>query len=163
MGDRGFACVSLFNPKTPANVGGVLRACDAFGVAQVTLSGTRGAWIAHGTNTTRAERHMPVIVADDPLAAHPHGVEVVAVDLVEGARPLPRFHHPDRALYVFGPEDGTLGRSVLDRAHHRLMVPTRRCLNLASCVCVVLYDRAAKRGEHGMMFPRQPALEGVSA
>ena len=65
--------------------------------------------------------------------------------LIEGATPLPNFTHPKRALYLFGPEDGTLGRKHTDRAQHVVYVPTRCCMNLAATVNVVLYDRQMKR------------------
>lgn len=68
----------------------------------------------------------------------------VAVDLVEGAVELPAFQHPTRAFYVFGPEDGTLGAATLHWCAHRVMVPTRGCMNLAATVNVILYDRMAK-------------------
>lgn len=70
----------------------------------------------------------------------------VAVDLVEGAIPLPSYVHPERAFYVFGAEDATLGRKVTDRCRDKIYVPMAvGCLNLAACVNVVLYDRAAKQ------------------
>jgi hypothetical protein len=37
----------------------------------------------------------------------------VAVELRRNAEPFIEFEHPERALYVFGPEDGSLGRAVL--------------------------------------------------
>lgn len=82
----------------------------------------------------------------------PHGAQIVAVDLVPGATELPRFQHPARAVYVFGPENGTLGDDILSRAHHRVSVPTRGCMNLAATVCVVLYDRMCKGAAFGPAF-----------
>lgn len=157
---RGFACVALTNPKTPENVGGVLRAAGCYGAAQVSISGARGSntynkMLRHGTNTSRAHRHMPVFIVDDPLLYRPYDTQIVAVDLIEGAVSLPGFVHPERALYVFGAEDGTLGRAVTDRAQHVVSVPTRHCMNLAACVNVVLYDRLAKGAPYGVAFPRQ--------
>jgi len=69
----------------------------------------------------------------------------VAVDLVEGARNLMDYTHPERAIYIFGPEDGTLGPEILSWCRDRIYVPTARCMNLAATVNVILYDRAAKR------------------
>jgi tRNA(Leu) C34 or U34 (ribose-2'-O)-methylase TrmL len=146
MAARGFAAVALVNPKTPENVGGVLRAAHCYGVAHVTLTGIRATrFIRHGTNTPHAERHMPVFESDDPLEPRPFGSEVVVIELIDGAQPLPQFTHPQRALYVFGPEDGTLGRAITERAQHIVQIPTRNCMNLAACVNVVLYDRLAKQ------------------
>jgi len=66
---------------------------------------------------------------------------------VEGAIPLPSFVHPEKALYIFGPEDGTLSQSVIDEADHVVYIPTVGCMNLAATVNVVLYDRLAKSSE----------------
>ena len=68
----------------------------------------------------------------------------VAIELVEGAKELPSYAHPLRAFYIFGPEDGTLGKSVLSWCRDVVMVPTAHCMNLAATVNVVLYDRMAK-------------------
>jgi tRNA(Leu) C34 or U34 (ribose-2'-O)-methylase TrmL len=53
--------------------------------------------------------------------------------------------HPERAFYVFGPEDGTLGTRHLSKCVRKIMVPTKFCMNLAATVNVVLYDRLAKQ------------------
>ena len=58
---------------------------------------------------------------------------------------LPEYQHPERAFYIFGAEDATLGARVLDRCRDRVFVPTVRCMNLAATVNVVLYDRMAKQ------------------
>lgn len=146
---RGYACIALDNPKAPQNVGQVLRAAFCMGAAQITISGDRGAgtfnkWVRSAPNTTKTERHCPVFITDDPLAYRPIGAEVVAVDIVEGATDLRAFRHPQRAIYVFGAEDATLEKRILDRAQHKLVIPTAHCLNLAAAVSVVLYDRIAK-------------------
>jgi len=72
----------------------------------------------------------------------------VAVDLLDGATPLPEFTHPDRAFYIFGPEDGTLGKRIVNRCKSKIYIPTRSCMNLAATVNVVLYDRILKRKEY---------------
>jgi tRNA(Leu) C34 or U34 (ribose-2'-O)-methylase TrmL len=73
----------------------------------------------------------------------------VAVELTDDAAPLPAFEHPDRAFYVFGPEDGTLSGKLLGACADRVAIPAARCLNLAAAVSVVLYDRCAKHGQAG--------------
>lgn len=158
---RGFATIALHQPKDRGNIGSVLRAAHCYGAAQVVIGGSRGHktyrdGVRHAANTPCFERHTPVIIAPDCLAYNPFGTQVVAVDLVEGATPLPEFQHPRQAVYVFGPEDGTLGKSILDRAHHVVMVPTRSCMNLAATVNVILYDRMMKGGDFS------PAYEGMS-
>jgi tRNA(Leu) C34 or U34 (ribose-2'-O)-methylase TrmL len=142
---RGFACVALDQPKDPANIGGVIRAAKAYGAALVVVSGNRFEKRAK-TDTTKGFRHIPIIRGDDVLASLPVDCVPVAVDLLPGATPLPEYEHPERAFYIFGGEDRTLGPEVVDRCRDRVFVPTTNCMNLAAAVNVVLYDRMAKAG-----------------
>lgn len=143
---RGFVAIGLVSPKNPLNAGSVLRAATCYSADAVIIEGARG----HGavanvaTDTTKAWRHIPTILADDLFAAHPIGSVPVAVDLVDGAESLFDFVHPPSAFYIFGPEDGTLGKRHLARCKHRVFIPTAQCMNLAATVNVILYDRAAK-------------------
>ncbi len=142
---RGFAAIGLFRPKSVANIGGALRAAHVYGASMVAIQGDRTP-IRSAQDTTKAYRHIPVIRNDDMFAMIPFDCVPIAVDLVDEAVSLPFFVHPKRAFYIFGPEDGTLGRQHLDRCRHKVMVPTRFCMNLAATVNVVLYDRTAKAG-----------------
>lgn len=143
MNERGYSAVGLVRPKTPSNIGAVLRAAHVYGAAMVAVQGER-CLLKSAQDTTKAWRHMPVLRGADLFEMIPYGAEPVAVDLVEGARSLPGFTHPQAAFYIFGPEDGTLSASILERCRHRVMVPTKFCMNLAATVNVVLYDRLAK-------------------
>lgn len=148
---RGFASIGLVRPKSHHNVGSVLRAAFCYSVAMVAIEGDRSNVRSH-LDTFKAWRHIPVVRGDDLHELIPFDAIPVAVDLVDGATPLPSYQHPQRAFYVFGPEDGTLGKRVLDWCPHRVMVPTRECMNLAATVNVILYDRLAKadRQERGI-------------
>jgi tRNA(Leu) C34 or U34 (ribose-2'-O)-methylase TrmL len=143
---RGFAAVGLHLPKEKANVGGVIRAAMCYDVASVMLSGERidNRWIKSPANTVAGHRHLPVLRGNLKELV-PYGATPVAVDLVDDATPLPDFSHPESAFYIFGPEDGTLGKAILDWCPRKVMVPTRFCMNLAATVNVVLYDRLAKQ------------------
>lgn len=140
---RGYACIGLHEPKIAANVGAVLRAAGCFGAALVAISGQRykHAW----TDTQKAWKHLPLLEVDSLESAVPHGCIGVAVELLEGAASLPAYVHPERAFYVFGGEDRTLGPDVLKWCRDRVQIPTAYCLNLAAAVNIVLYDRTAKR------------------
>jgi tRNA(Leu) C34 or U34 (ribose-2'-O)-methylase TrmL len=143
---RGFAAIGLHRPKTPANVGSVIRAAMCYGAASIAISGERitSRHICAATNTIQGQRHIPVLRGELRDLA-PYAAVPVAVDLVEGAESLVEFEHPQAAYYIFGPEDSTLGKSILDWCPRRVMVPTQFCMNLAATVNVVLYDRLAKQ------------------
>lgn len=142
---RGFACIGLDNPKFDYNVGGVMRAATCYGARLVALSGER--YVRERTDTFKSYRHIPVQRLEDVMDALPFDCVPVAIDLVPGARPLHQYVHPERAFYVFGAEDATLGARILDRCRDVVYVPTVACMNLAATVNVVLYDRCAKRNE----------------
>lgn len=132
---RGFATIALDNPKTPDNIGGALRACGCYGAALVVIGGPRPERLSKlATDTQKAWRHIPHMLVDDVLNAIPYDAIPIAVDLLDGATHLPRFIHPERAFYIFGAEDATLGKRILDHCRHKIMVPTRYCMNLAATV-----------------------------
>lgn len=140
---RGYAAVGLHQPKTAVNVGSALRAAGCYGAAMVATSGVR--YRKSPTDTTKTFRHIPLIQCDDLHAVIPYDCVPVAVDLVPGAESLVEYKHPERAFYVFGPEDGTIGAEILGWCRDVIYVPTAGCMNLAAAVNVVLYDRLAKQ------------------
>jgi tRNA(Leu) C34 or U34 (ribose-2'-O)-methylase TrmL len=144
---RGFSAVALVNPKNGANVGSVLRAAGCYDASLVVISGQRPEHYMGRlpTDTQKAYRNIPTLRVADVFEAVPYDCIPVAVDLVPNARNLVDFCHPERAYYIFGPEDGTLGKAITDRCKFAVQIPTRFCMNLAACVNVVLYDRMAKQ------------------
>ena len=143
---RGYAVIALDNPKSIPNLGGAMRAAQCYGAGLILIGGPRMKRIHKiAADTMKAYRHIPTMMVDEVMDHIPHDCVPVAVDLVEGARDLRGYVHPERAFYVFGPEDGTLGKRVLDRCRDKVMVPTFGCMNLAACVNVILYDRLAKQ------------------
>jgi tRNA(Leu) C34 or U34 (ribose-2'-O)-methylase TrmL len=139
---RGYAAIGLHMPKTPVNVGSALRAAHCYGAGMVVKTGQR--YHRAPTDTMKAYRHLPLLQVDDLFDALPFDCVPVAVDLIDGARDLVSYTHPERAFYIFGPEDGTLGGTITKRCRDKVFVPTAFCMNLAACVNVVLYDRFAK-------------------
>ena len=140
---RGYSAIGLDNPKCNHNVGSVLRAAGVYGSSVVITSGQR--YKPACTDTMKAWRRMPLINGVNDLKTHiPHGAIPVAIDLVDDAQSLITFKHPERAFYIFGAEDATLGKRVLSWCRDVVYVPTDRCMNLAATVNVVLYDRLAK-------------------
>jgi tRNA(Leu) C34 or U34 (ribose-2'-O)-methylase TrmL len=152
MADR--AAVLLIDPKYPFNVGGALRACAAFGAESLQWTGDR----VHTEGVPRLPREerlrgykdvrMGRLDVDDVAAIGALRADEftpVAVEFRKNSERLPEFRHPERALYVFGPEDGSLRGAILAQCHRFVIVPTMHCLNLAAAVNLVLYDRMAKQ------------------
>jgi len=124
--------VGLLNPKSPANVGAVLRAVGCFEGDGVFFTGTRFARASrYHTDTRRVGDAMTPQHVDSLVAARGDSA-LVCVEWVEGATALPDFVHPSQAFYAFGPEDGTLDQALIDQADAVVYVPTTGCLNLAA-------------------------------
>ena len=150
MSIQRFSAIGLLNPKSPTNVGGIMRAAGCYRADAVFYTGKRYPLAAsngnaqYNTDTKAASEQIPLTGVESLVDAIAADVTVVCVDLVEGAIPLPEFEHPDKAIYIFGPEDGTISQQVIDRADAVVYVPTVGCMNLAASVNVLLYDRLAK-------------------
>lgn len=142
---KGYSCIGLVNPKTPENVGSVMRAAGCYGVNSVFYTGKRYDIAKQFCTDTKSQHlNLPLIGVEDLRDIVPLDCVPVAVDLIEGAKPLPDYKHPPRAFYIFGPEDGTLKKEITDFCRETIYVPTNGCMNLAAAVNVIMYDRMAK-------------------
>ncbi|GAA6183721.1 MULTISPECIES: RNA methyltransferase [Alteromonadaceae] len=138
--------VGLINPKSPTNVGAALRAAGCYSAKSIVYTGKRYEHAKNfATDTKNANAHIPLTGKENIFDDLPAGYRKIAFELVEGATPLPHFQHPDKAIYVFGPEDGSIPQQILNQCDEILYVPTIGCMNLAASVNVVLYDRMAKQ------------------
>lgn len=145
-------------PKHEVNLGTLYRSAVALGADFIFTIGHR--YQRSAADTIGAAWHLPCFAyADfDDFAAHlPYGATLVGVELTEQAQPLEQFHHPRQALYLLGPEDGSLSRAALDFCQHVVSFNSRYCLNVASAGTVVLYDRHVKVG-----WRRRQMLEAAS-
>jgi tRNA(Leu) C34 or U34 (ribose-2'-O)-methylase TrmL len=155
----------LIDPKYAHNVGAGLRAASCFGADSIFWTGTRVSLDAgKGERLPREERmreykdvemaHLIGPANDRPLDFLSERGTPVAIELLPGAMPLHLFQHPLDAIYVFGPEDGTLPQGIRRACHQFVQIPSFHCLNLAAAAYLVLYDRAVKQHmEMGMPMP----------
>lgn len=75
----------------------------------------------------------------------PYDCVPVAIELATDAIPLPEYKHPERAFYIFGPEDSSLGEKTYSWCRDKVYIPMKYCANLAATVNMVLYDRSMKQ------------------
>jgi len=137
--------IGLTKPKSPTNVGAVMRAAGCFRVNAVFYTGTRYDRAAKfSTDTKDANQTIPLTGVENLLDCIPEKAKIVCIELVEGATPLPDYQHPENVIYIFGPEDGTLNQDVINSADAVVYIPTVGSMNLAATVNVVLYDRLSK-------------------
>jgi tRNA(Leu) C34 or U34 (ribose-2'-O)-methylase TrmL len=146
--------IALINPKTPANVGMVVRLASCYGFPQVWFTGNRVSLTpSKGYRLPREERmkgykDVKIINYDNVFDQFP-GATPVAIEVRENSQSLYDFEHPENPLYVFGPEDGSIPSVLLQHCHQFIVIPTRHCLNLATAVGTVLWDREVKRYWNG--------------
>lgn len=145
MSKRGFFYVGCLAPKLEANVGGIMRSASIFGAAGVFTIGQR--YQKQNSDTVCSIRHLPLFHykdAEEFFSRKPLNAEVVAVELDSRARPIKNFVHPARAIYLLGPEDGSIDSNILDQCKHIIKLPGKYCLNLAAAGTCVLFDRINK-------------------
>jgi len=150
--------IGLTNPKFARNVAAVIRSASCYEVPTVLWSGRRVTdELAKASRLPREERMKGYANVQTTITNrmfdHTRGLIPVAIELVPGAECLIEFEHPENAFYVFGPEDGSLSRADLGQCYKFVKIPTAHCLNLATAVSTVLYDRHAKRVARGLEVP----------
>lgn len=146
--------VILINPKHEHNVGAALRACSCWGVRQLLWTGKRVDFGKEGRQRIPREERMkgyrdvnwdgcPVQRPLDLFGDTP--ITPVAVEVRENSECLTQFEHPENAVYLFGPEDGSIPTPYLHLCHRFVYIPTHHCLNLSAAVNVVLAHRRFQR------------------
>ena len=147
MPAKPYCAIGLSNPKSPSNVGSVVRACGCFSADQIFYTGIRYDRAEPFYTDTANRRHEIPLTNIDCLTEPPisPGVRLVCVELCENALPLTDYNHPEQAVYLFGPEDYSLSQETIDKADDVVFIPTIGCLNLSASVNLVLYDRMIKR------------------
>ncbi|MEM9540647.1 MAG: TrmH family RNA methyltransferase [Cyanobacteria bacterium P01_E01_bin.42] len=150
-----FPAILMYDPRDPFNVGAAVRAASCFDVSQVWVTGQRCAKTIWAQNRIPREERMKgfadvdIILEDRPLEYFDNAVPV-AVELLPASENLLVFEHPENAIYLFGPEDGSVPKSVRGLCHRRVFIPTRHCTNLGAAIYLLLYDRLVKRYMNGL-------------
>lgn len=144
--------IGLINPKSPENVGAVLRAAGNFRVDSVFYTGKRYPLAIQrnpdGPDMSRkVGEDIPIFGVTSLIDKASLDMKVVCVEFAENAVALPEYQHPHNAFYIFGPEDGGISQEVIDEADAVVYVPTKGCMNLSATVNVVLYDRLTKSSQ----------------
>lgn len=145
--------VILYNTKYAHNLGSVVRACSCFGGKAVIFTGNR-IILENDKGKYRLPReermkdYKDILIFNDeyPLNRFSKDVTPVAVEVRDNSENLVNFVHPEKAVYVFGPEDGGVPQTFLRHCHRFVKIPSRHCTNLAAAVYLVLYDRLSKAG-----------------
>lgn len=145
--------VVLTDPKWAHNVAGAIRSCSCFGISTLIWTGER----VNPETMDRLPREERMKGYRDvywemnqrPFDLFPDAIPV-CIELVPNAENLVTFEHPENAVYIFGPEDGSVPQVFRRHCHRFLFIPSAHCLNLSTALAIVLYDRIAKRTAAGL-------------
>lgn len=143
--NRGYVGVGIYNGKRTYNFGAIIRAARVFGADFVFSVGHRN---PTETSSLQSELHIPLFhfeTIDACVTSIPVNAKLVCVELAAAALDIRTYEHPERAVYLLGPEDGWLPSSIM-RQHDTVVLPGAYPLNVAMAATVVLYDRLLKRG-----------------
>jgi tRNA G18 (ribose-2'-O)-methylase SpoU len=148
IGQRGYFGVGIIDGKCSENVGTLWRSAANFGAAFIFTVGNR--YKRQPTDTVATYRHVPYWRFDDWIDCHahlPYDCQLIGVEIADRAISLETFTHPERAVYLLGPEDGSIPDDILAKCSHVLRIQSVFCLNVAVAGSVVMYDRQTKQLE----------------
>jgi tRNA (cytidine/uridine-2'-O-)-methyltransferase len=155
--------ILLYQPQIPQNTGNIARTCAATRTDLI---------LVRPLGFSTHSRHLKRAGLD-----YWDGVNLEEVDAIEpllqnrpffffsakASRPYTDTHYPEDSLLIFGSETAGLPPKFREQWPDRFfqipMIPTHRCLNLASSVAIVLYE--ALRQNH-FSFPNSPESKRAS-
>lgn len=139
---RGYFAIGAERMSKALNLGNLMRSAHGFGASFTFTVGATYQALEARADTSKGQWHLPHYnwksLAELAL---PEGCKMVGVELVDDAIDLPSFHHPLRAAYVLGPEQGSLSPPLLERCDYVVRIPTLFCVNVAMAGAIVMYDR----------------------
>ncbi|WP_144790115.1 RNA methyltransferase [Kocuria palustris] len=146
--------VAIENWGHDFNIGSVVRTANAFLAREVHIVGRRR-WNRRGAMVTdryQHVRHHPG--AEDFLAwAREQDLAVIAVDNVEGSRPLETFDLPRRCALVFGQEGPGVSPEILEAAEATVAIEqfgSTRSINAGAAAAVTMHAWI-RRHVHGQI------------
>ena len=146
MSDRGYFGIGCFHLKNGLNYGTLFRSAQIMGASYVFLIGRR--FKRQASDTMKSWRHMPVFEYEsitDLKNNLPYDCRLIGVELINEAKPIYDYTHPQRACYILGAEDSGLSKEVLNSCHDIIILPGERSMNVSVAGSIVMYDRLYKQ------------------
>lgn len=147
---RGFFGIGVQGLSKERNAGAIIRTAHAFGASYVcTVGSPLNLKQMANTDTSKTFLHCPLFqyqnFADMQL---PEKTTVVGVELTSESVNLPSFKHPLQALYMLGPELGSLSPDIQEQCDFVVKIPTQYCVNVSIAAALIMYDRAISHGDY---------------
>jgi tRNA G18 (ribose-2'-O)-methylase SpoU len=128
------------------NIATVVRNCNAFLPKCIWVVG-RKRFDRRGTCGTHKYEHIHHAESvDEVLGAHPDHW-IVAIDNVDGARPIRDYKWPEKTIMIFGQESIGVSNNALARAGDVVYIPqigSTRSINVGTASGIALYDYSTK-------------------
>ena len=155
---RGYFGIGIEGVSKPMNLGSLLRTAHAFGASfAFAIAASFPPRVVRHADTSDAADNLPLHLFDGVADFRlPEGCQLVGIELIDDAIPLPSFRHPRRAAYVLGAERASLSPALLERCAFVCRIPTRFCLNVGLAGALVMYDRMISLGR----FAERPVRAG---
>ena len=147
---RGFFGVGVESISKEANAGAIMRTANAFGASYMFTVGSplhlsNLTW----TDTSKTFLHCPLFQYDHfSDITFPEKTTLVGVELTDESVNLPSFKHPLQAVYMFGPEMGSLSPEIQQQCDFMVKIPTQYCVNVSVAAALIMYDRAMSYGDY---------------
>jgi tRNA G18 (ribose-2'-O)-methylase SpoU len=136
--------VAIENWQHDLNIGSIVRSANAFLADTVHIVG-RKRWNRRGAMVTdRYQRVMHHPTIDDLVGyAREHELPIVAIDNVEGSKPLETTPLPRECIILFGQEGPGLSAEALaaaDKAVEITQYGSTRSLNASAAAAIVMHQ-----------------------
>lgn len=135
--------IAIENLQRDYNMGTIIRAANAFNIKKVHIIG-RKQWNKRGAMVT--DLYMHIQYHDDVtafmLAMEKAKREVIAMDIVKGAKNLSETKLPANAVLVFGAEGPGLSKEMLGKAKEIVMIEqfgSTRSVNVGVAAGITMY------------------------
>lgn len=145
--NRGYFGIGAVNMKNNLNYGTLFRSAFNFHADFIFLIGKR--FKRQASDTLNTDDHIPLYEYRTPeefLNNRPHNCPLVSIEIADNSISLPKFSHPERAIYLLGPEDGNILPELIEHSNATVNIPTDDCMNVSVAGSIVMYDRILKRG-----------------
>ena len=146
--------IALYSPKNIHNWGSILRLATNFNVDFCCTIQSR--YKRQWADTTNFAKNNPVFHFEDIsqfLVSYPKQCKLISVEINSRALSLEKFIHPENAIYIFGPEEGSINNYLIDNSDICLKITSNRCLNQAMCAGAVLFHRHLQEFNRERVLP----------
>jgi tRNA G18 (ribose-2'-O)-methylase SpoU len=136
--------VAIENWQHDMNIGSIVRSANAFLAAEVHIVGRRR-WNKRGAMVTDRYQHVShhETIADLVAFAREAGLPIVAVDNVEGSRPVDAAPLPRACILLFGQEGPGLSAEALAAADETIEITqygSTRSINASAAAAIVMHE-----------------------